>query len=107
MIESAIECVRLAAEAKSIRLQSVAILSWPILGDANRLQQVVWNLLSNALKFTPKDGRVEISLQRVNSHVEITVSDTGTASVLTFYRLSSIASASTTARPLAVMGGWV
>ena len=78
VIESAIESVRLAAEAKSIRLQSVLdSQAGLLLGDANRLQQVVWNLLSNALKFTPKDGRVEIRLQRVNSHAEITVSDTG------------------------------
>ncbi|MEP6515164.1 hybrid sensor histidine kinase/response regulator [Microcoleus vaginatus] len=79
VIESAIESVQLAAEAKSIRLQSVLDSeAGPLLGDADRLQQVVWNLLSNALKFTPKDGRVQICLQRVNSHVEITVSDTGT-----------------------------
>ncbi|MEG5063305.1 ATP-binding protein [Microcoleus sp. B3-A4] len=78
VIESAIESVQLAAEAKSIRLQSVLDSeAGPLLGDADRLQQVVWNLLSNAVKFTPKDGRVQISLQRVNSHVEITVSDTG------------------------------
>ncbi|MEG3930545.1 ATP-binding protein [Microcoleus sp. T3_B1] len=78
VIESAIESVHLAAEAKSIRLQSrIDSEVGPLLGDADRLQQVVWNLLSNALKFTPKDGRVEIRLQRVNSHVEITVSDTG------------------------------
>jgi len=78
VIESAIESVRLAAEAKSIRLQSVLDSeAGLLLGDANRLQQVLWNLLSNALKFTPKDGRVEIRLQRVNSHAEITVSDTG------------------------------
>jgi signal transduction histidine kinase/CheY-like chemotaxis protein len=78
VIESAIESVRLAAEAKSIRLQSVLdSQAGPLLGDANRLQQVVWNLLSNALKFTPKDGRVEIRLERVNSYAEITVSDTG------------------------------
>ena len=78
VIESAIESVRLAAEAKSIRLQSrIDAQAGLLLGDANRLQQVVWNLLSNALKFTPKDGRVEIRLERVNSHAEITVSDTG------------------------------
>ena len=78
VIESAIESVRLAAEAKSIHLQSrIDSQAGLLLGDANRLQQVVWNLLSNALKFTPKDGRVEIRLQRVNSHAEITVSDTG------------------------------
>src|SRR5436853_3715090 len=48
-----------------------------ILGDANRLQQVVWNLLSNAVKFTPTGGRVQITLQRTGSHARITVSDTG------------------------------
>src|SRR5207244_11232862 len=46
-------------------------------GDADRLQQVVWNLLSNAIKFTPRGGRVQVRVARVNSHVEIVVSDTG------------------------------
>ncbi|MEG4235807.1 ATP-binding protein [Microcoleus sp. Pol11C3] len=78
VIESAIESLKLAAEAKSIRLQSVLDSeAGPLLGDAARLQQVMWNLLSNALKFTPKDGRVEIRLEQVNSHAEVTVSDTG------------------------------
>ena len=49
----------------------------PISGDPGRLQQVVWNLLSNAIKFTPKDGKVQILLERVNSHIEISVADTG------------------------------
>lgn len=78
VIEAAIESVQLAAEAKSIRIQSVLDSSTAsISGDADRLQQVVWNLLSNAIKFTPKQGRVQIRLERVNSHIEITVSDTG------------------------------
>jgi CheY-like chemotaxis protein len=49
----------------------------PVSGDPNRLQQVVWNLVSNAVKFTPKLGRVQVRLESVNSHVEIVVSDTG------------------------------
>jgi CheY-like chemotaxis protein len=49
----------------------------PVSGDPDRLQQVIWNLLSNAVKFTPKGGRIQVRLERVNSHVEITVSDTG------------------------------
>ncbi|HEV2860946.1 MAG TPA: PAS domain S-box protein [Pyrinomonadaceae bacterium] len=77
-IDAAVEAVRPAAEAKGVRLQRVldtGIVS--VSGDPVRLQQVVWNLLSNALKFTPRGGRVQVRLERVNSHVEITVSDTG------------------------------
>jgi CheY-like chemotaxis protein len=49
----------------------------PVSGDPNRLQQVFWNLLSNAIKFTSKGGRVQVVLERVNSHLEASVSDTG------------------------------
>jgi signal transduction histidine kinase/ActR/RegA family two-component response regulator len=77
VIESALDGVRPAAESKGIRIQTVLDPTAPIAGDPNRLQQVVWNLLMNAVKFTPKGGRVQIHLQRVNSHVEIVVSDTG------------------------------
>jgi signal transduction histidine kinase len=78
VIESAIEAVLPAAEAKGIQL-SKAIDSGvsSISGDPARLQQVVWNLLSNAIKFTPSGGRVEVKLERVNSHIEISVSDSG------------------------------
>ena len=78
IVEAALDAVRPAAEAKSIRLQSlIDPLAGPISGDADRLQQIIWNLLTNAIKFTPKGGRVQVKLERVNSHVEITVSDSG------------------------------
>jgi signal transduction histidine kinase/ActR/RegA family two-component response regulator len=78
VIHDAMETVAPAAAAKGVRLQpTIDTPSVPVAGDAQRLQQVVWNLLSNAVKFTPRGGRVQIRLQRVNSHVEITVSDTG------------------------------
>jgi PAS domain S-box-containing protein len=78
IIEAALDAVRPAAEAKGVRLQSlIDPLAGPISGDADRLQQVIWNLLTNAIKFTPKGGRVQVKLERVNSHVEIMVSDSG------------------------------
>jgi CheY-like chemotaxis protein len=78
VIESAVEVVRPAADAKQVRLQVVLDTKTPpVSGDPQRLQQVVWNLLSNAIKFTPKGGSATVALERVNSHVEIAVSDTG------------------------------
>ena len=78
IIEAAVEAVRPAAEAKNIRLQlTLDTESGLVLGDAGRLQQVIWNLVSNAVKFTPEDGRVQIVLARLDSHVEVAVSDTG------------------------------
>ncbi len=77
-IEAAVEAVRPAAEAKGVRLQKVIDTGLAsVSGDPVRLQQVVWNLLANAIKFTPRGGRVQVRLERVNSHVEIVVSDTG------------------------------
>ena len=77
-IEAALETVRPGAEAKRIRLEKVLDpKAGPIAGDPGRLQQVVWNLLSNAIKFTPAGGRVQVVLARVNSHIEVAISDTG------------------------------
>ena len=78
VILAAIDAVRPAAESKEIRLEHVLDpRAVGITGDPDRLQQVVWNLLINAVKFTPKRGRVQVVLQRMNSHIEIIVSDTG------------------------------
>jgi len=78
IIEAAIDALRPSTEAKAIRLRTMLDpLGGPVSGDIHRLQQVVWNLLSNAVKFTPKGGRIDVLLQRVNSHVEITVTDSG------------------------------
>jgi PAS domain S-box-containing protein len=77
VVEHALETVRPAAEAKSIRLQPVLASGARVMGDATRLQQVVWNLLSNAVKFTPKGGRVQVFVERKDSAVEVTVADTG------------------------------
>jgi PAS domain S-box-containing protein len=78
VIQEAVDVVRPAADAKNVRIQAVLDpRAGPVSGDSNRLQQIVWNLLSNAVKFTPKGGRVQVRLQVVDSHAEITVSDTG------------------------------
>lgn len=67
-----------AANAKGVRVETVIDpIATPASGDPSRLQQIVWNLLSNAIKFTARGGKVQLRLARVNSHVEITVSDTG------------------------------
>jgi signal transduction histidine kinase/ActR/RegA family two-component response regulator len=78
VVNAAVESVRPSADAKGITLRKVLDpLAGPVSGDPNRLQQVVWNLLSNALKFTPRGGKVSVLLERVNSHLEVTVVDTG------------------------------
>ena len=77
-ILAALETVRLAAEAKSIQVYTnLDSELGQVLGDAARLQQIVWNLLSNAVKFTPEGRRVDIRLERVDSHAQLVVSDTG------------------------------
>jgi PAS domain S-box-containing protein len=78
IIDAAIAAVMPAATAKGIRIHKLLdSLAGPVSGDAARLQQVVWNLLSNAVKFTPRGGRVQLLLERVNSHVEVSIIDTG------------------------------
>jgi PAS domain S-box-containing protein len=78
VLHEAVETITPAADAKRIRINAVVDPQvGPISGDPDRLRQIVWNLLSNAVKFTPKGGQVQLRLERVNSSVEITVSDTG------------------------------
>ncbi|HYD83136.1 MAG TPA: PAS domain S-box protein, partial [Opitutus sp.] len=78
IVQEAIRSVQHAADAKQISLKTVLnTVRGGMVGDKQRLQQVVWNLLSNAIKFTPKHGTVLVAVNRVNSHVEISVSDNG------------------------------
>ncbi|MEH1814800.1 MAG: ATP-binding protein [Nostoc sp.] len=78
IIQAAIEVVHPTSEIKDIQVEfNLDSSVGQVMGDAERLQQVVWNLLSNAVKFTPNGGRVEVHLEQVNSNVQITVSDTG------------------------------
>jgi PAS domain S-box-containing protein len=79
VLEAAIETVQPAADAKEIHIECrFDSIVGVVMGDVNRLQQVVWNLLANAVKFTPKGGRVDVKLERINSQIQIRVSDTGT-----------------------------
>lgn len=78
IVDMALEDVRLALEAKRIEVQVELEREHAIMrGDGERLQQVVWNLLSNAAKFTPKGGQVRVGLRRVESDLELSVADNG------------------------------
>ena len=78
IVRSAVDAITPAADAKGVRIETVLDpQAAPVSGDPDRLQQVLWNLLSNAVKFTNRGGKVQVRLERVNSHVEVAVSDTG------------------------------
>jgi PAS domain S-box-containing protein len=78
VVDGAVASVTPAAEAKKIRLRKIVNPHTGLVSaDPGRLQQVVWNLLSNAIKFTPHNGTVDVVLERVGSHVQISVRDTG------------------------------
>jgi signal transduction histidine kinase/ActR/RegA family two-component response regulator len=78
VVESAIDAVRPAADAKAIRLEAALDpLASAVSGDPDRLQQVVWNLVTNAVKFTPRSGRVDVRLDRMERNVQLVVQDSG------------------------------
>jgi CheY-like chemotaxis protein len=78
VVDSAVATVQPAADAKGVRMQTIIDPRvGPVSGDPERLQQVVWNLLANGVKFTPRGGIVQTRVARVDSHVEVVVSDTG------------------------------
>jgi CheY-like chemotaxis protein len=85
VIAAAVESALPTAHAKGVRLEKLLDPRGSVVGgDPARLQQIVWNLLSNSIKFTPKGGRVQVLLERVDSHIEISVVDTGIGIPLNF-----------------------
>jgi signal transduction histidine kinase/CheY-like chemotaxis protein len=78
VINAAIDSIQLAADSREIKLEvTLDPSARHALGDASRLQQVVWNLLSNAIKFTPRSGQVSVRLERVDNQIKLCISDTG------------------------------
>jgi CheY-like chemotaxis protein/two-component sensor histidine kinase len=78
VVQSAVDTVKQAAEARKVRISMLLDTTIGLVrGDSGRLQQVLWNLLTNAVKFTPAGGRVHVVLERVGSQAEISVEDSG------------------------------
>lgn len=77
VIEAAIEIVRPAAKTKQIQIFTCLNENPMVLGDAERLQQIVWNLLSNAVKFTSPEGTIDVTLRQTDTEIHLQVSDTG------------------------------
>jgi signal transduction histidine kinase len=77
LVQAALDAIGPAAEAKGIQLESSIEFHGSVLGDPDRLQQVIWNLVVNAIKFTPRGGRVAVTLDQPGASAVVTVSDTG------------------------------
>lgn len=78
VINAAIDSVQLAVDSKELQLEvTLDPTARHTLGDSNRLQQVVWNLLANAIKFTPAGGRISVSVKRASGNLQLRVADTG------------------------------
>ncbi len=78
VVDAALDAMRPAMEAKEIKIETVIDTSLKMIsGDADRLQQVIWNVLANAAKFTPAGGEVEILVNQIATHVQVQVKDTG------------------------------
>lgn len=78
VVERALDATRIGAEAKGIRIDSKVEGTPPTVpGDASRLQQVVWNLVCNAVKFTPQGGRIDVVVRERDGQIEVVVADTG------------------------------
>ena len=77
IVEAVLESARPDADAKGLRLDAVLHPMPPLVADKGRLRQIVWNIVSNALKFTPQGGEIRVELGNVDGHVEIVVADTG------------------------------
>ena len=77
IIDEAVSSAQAAADAKGVRLMTALSSTALVHGDAGRLQQIVWNLVTNAIKFTPKDGVVKVTLRRLGGHVQVEVTDSG------------------------------
>jgi CheY-like chemotaxis protein len=78
IVDAAMDAVRPSADVKDISLSAALVPgSGPVAGDPTRLHQVIWNLLTNAVKFTEPGGKVQVGLARVGAYIEVSVSDTG------------------------------
>jgi signal transduction histidine kinase/CheY-like chemotaxis protein len=86
IIDSALDTLRPAAEAKRITITTDGAAMPETCGDRDRLQQIVWNLLSNAIKFSPRDGRVDVRVENAGTDLRVAVSDNGRGIAPAFLR---------------------